>query len=133
VLPRRKVSITIMRPPQQRVGRQRSAKPSPTSISRFPRRPGCGFFFREMSNFAQTPPSHGHLLAVSALAFAVAALVINRSGSLRKPTMKPARFRPAGAPLRLKECNMDTQTLLIIIIIVLLIGGGGWYGRGRWY
>jgi hypothetical protein len=33
----------------------------------------------------------------------------------------------------LKECNMDTQTLLIIIIIVLLIGGGGWYGRGRWF
>jgi hypothetical protein len=42
-------------------------------------------------------------------------------------------LRPAGALPRLKECNMDTQTLLIIIIIVLLIGGGGWYGRGRWY
>jgi hypothetical protein len=40
---------------------------------------------------------------------------------------------PAPAPHRLKECNMDTQTLLIIIVIVLLIGGSGWYSRGRWY
>jgi hypothetical protein len=42
-------------------------------------------------------------------------------------------FSSTRAPHRLKECNMDTQTLLIIIVIVLLLGGGGWYGRGRWY
>ena len=65
-----------------------------------------------MSNFAQTSPSHGHLLP-----------------HWGKLTMNLSGWRVASS----KEGNVDTTTLLIIVIIVLLLGGGGWYGRGRWY
>jgi hypothetical protein len=85
-----------------------------------------------MSNFAQTSPSHGHLLSQGNRCGAgpdLWRLVIDRCGaSLGEP-----RLRPAGAALHLKEGSVDTTTLLIIIIIVLVLGGGGWYGRGRWY
>jgi hypothetical protein len=87
------------------------------------------FYCTAVSNFAQTRPSHRHLLPEDGCFCGRGAASIARviGGS------QQLSLRPAGAPPRLKECNMDTQTLLIIIVIVLLIGGGGWYGRGRWY
>jgi hypothetical protein len=88
--------------------------------------------FSEMSNFAQTSRSRGHLLARLKPGRVAFVLSFPPAG----PTAAQRNRCPAAGPdaeVSCKEGNVDTTTLLIIIVIVLLLGGGGWYGRGRWY